>query len=226
MTISLLIDTCTEYGVVAFFSGNTLLYEGVTPKGFNNSTYMMLEVDRGLEKLGQKIKDLQFIAVTIGPGSYTGMRIGVMAAKTLAYAGNIPLVTLCALDGYIPDGQGDFMALIDAKIGGTYFRIGRRNEESIDWLTEPAVSALEKLDALQHIHRLVTPNKQLLQKKVSLLYPTTAFEWIEKPPSVAQFMAIANAKFQAGIVERSATFDLLYLRKTEAEIQREQDCSH
>lgn len=209
---SLLIDTCTEQGVIAYFSGNVLLYKGAMPKGFINSTYMMREVDEGLKKLSLTISSLKYIAVTIGPGSYTGLRIGVMAAKTLAYAGNKPLVTLCSLSGYIPGSDGDFISMIDAKIGGAYFQVGRKAENTIEWLTEPAFSRLEKIEPLQRIHRLITPNKELLEKKLKDLFPAISFEWSEQPPSAEQFIVEANAKFHAGIVETGEQFDLLYLR--------------
>lgn len=216
----LLIDTCTEHGVIAFFNEDTLLYEGNIPKGLHNSQYMMMEIDKGLKELSIKVKDLQFIAVTIGPGSYTGIRIGVIAAKTLAYAGKVPLITLCSLDGYVPEKNGKFISLIDAKIAGGYFRVGNKTDESVDWLTEPAVSELEKLDSLQQIFHLVTPNKQLLEKKLNKLYPDLPFEWNESPPSVKEFIRVSNEKFRAGQIESGTEFELMYLRKTQAEIER------
>jgi tRNA threonylcarbamoyladenosine biosynthesis protein TsaB len=217
---SLLIDTCTEHGVVTFFSGDTILYNGTIPKGLHNSKYMIMEVDKGLKSLSLQVKDLQFIAVTIGPGSYTGIRVGVIAAKTLAYAGNRPIITLCSIDGYTPNHDATFIGIIDAKIGGGYFRVGRKKGNRVEWLTEPAVSELDKLEALQDIPLLVTPNKQLLEKKLQKIYPQLSFEWIEQPPDVGQFIDIANHKFNTGEVETGTEFDLLYLRKTQAEIEK------
>lgn len=218
---SLLIDTCTEHGVVTFFSGDLILYNGTIPKGLHSSKYMIMEIDKGLKTLSLNVNDLQFIAVTIGPGSYTGIRIGVIAAKTLAYAGDRPIITLCSLDGYAPDNDGTFISIIDAKIGGAYFRIGRKKGDSIDWLTEPAVSELNKLEALKDIHLLITPNKQLLEKKLQKIYPTLSFNWVEQPPNVRLFMDSANHQFDAGEIETGTEFDLLYLRKTQAEIERD-----
>ncbi len=219
---SLLIDTCTEHGVIAFFSGDTILYEGNIPKGLHNSKYMMMEIDKGLKELSLKVKDLQFISVATGPGSYTGMRVGVIAAKTLAYAGKVPIVTLCSLDGYVPDDDGKFISIIDAKIGGGYFRVGKKTGDSIEWLTEPAVSELDKLEVLKTIHVLVTPNKKLIEKKLGLLFRDTPFSWIEQAPSVKQFTSIANEKYSAGKIETGTEFELMYLRKTQAEIERDQ----
>ncbi|MEM1283669.1 MAG: tRNA (adenosine(37)-N6)-threonylcarbamoyltransferase complex dimerization subunit type 1 TsaB [Chlamydiota bacterium] len=219
---SLLIDTCTEHGVIVFFSGTTPRYEGTIPKGLHNSKYMIVEIDKGLKKLSLEVKDLDFIAVTIGPGSYTGIRVGVIAAKTLSYAADIPIITLCSLDGYTPNQDGDFISIIDAKISGGYYRVGKKTEEKIEWKTEPAVCELEKLPALQKIHHLVTPNKQLLEKKLAKIYPETVFVWEEIPPGVNQFIRIANEKFQAGKVESSTEFELMYLRKTQAEIERDE----
>lgn len=219
---SLLIDTCTEYGVIAFYSGDTILYEGSIPKGLHNSKYMMMEIDKGLKELSLSVHDLHTIAVTIGPGSYTGIRVGVIAAKTLAYAGEVPIITLCSLDGYIPEEDGQFISIIDAKIGGGYFRVGKKIGGAVHWLTEPSVSELDKIEYLESIHTLVTPNKGLLEKKLGKLYPETQFSWKEQPPSVKQFISTANEKYSAGKIETSTEFELMYLRKTQAEIERDQ----
>lgn len=218
---SLLIDTCTEHGLVIFFSGDTVLYQGTIPKGLHNSKYMMTEIDKGLKELAISVKDLQFIAVTIGPGSYTGIRVGVIAAKTLAYAGNIPIVTLCSLDGYIPNKDGRFISIIDAKIGGGYFRAGVKTDTSIEWLNKPSVSELDKLEELKTTNILVSPNCGMLQKKIHKLYPETTYEWLEGPPNIERFMMIANQKFRSKNVELGTEFELLYLRRTQAEIERD-----
>ncbi len=49
---SLLIDTCTEHGVVVFFTNGKIDYRGDIPVGLHNSKFMMIEIDKGLKKLG------------------------------------------------------------------------------------------------------------------------------------------------------------------------------
>lgn len=88
--ISLLIETCTERGVIAFFKGTDLIYERELPYGYQNSQHLLPEIQQTFQKLALSPQQLQFITVGRGPGSYTGIRIGVMVAKTLAYALKIP----------------------------------------------------------------------------------------------------------------------------------------
>ena len=66
----------------------------------------------------QKLLDGQtigFIAIGTGPGSFTGTRVGVMTAKTLAFALKIPLMPFCSLKIYTPDAVGPFTVFSDAK---------------------------------------------------------------------------------------------------------------
>ena len=86
----LLIETSTERGLIAIGSKNQILFEKALPFGFNNSTHLIPTIDEALSKLQIKISDLQGIAVGIGPGSYTGIRIGAAAAKTLSFACRLP----------------------------------------------------------------------------------------------------------------------------------------
>lgn len=218
--INLLIDTSTEHGTIAFFSKEKVLLKGTIPRGLHNSKYLTIEIEKGLKQLGIKTSDLKYIAVAIGPGSYTGIRVGVIVAKALAYASRLPIITLCSLDGYVPDSDGKFISIIDAKIGGCYFRIGKKEGKHVEWLTEPAIKELEKLEEIQTIQTLVTPNGLLLEKKLQLLNPELTLDWQEKAPSVENLIREAEKKFTVGEVEKNTEFQLLYLRKTQAEIEK------
>lgn len=219
---SLLIDTCTEEGLLLFFQGSELLFSAEMPKGLHNSKAMMSGIDRGLKELGLSIRELTFIAVTIGPGSYTGIRIGAMAAKTFSYAAGVPIVTLSSLEGYLPYEEGPFTALIDAKIGGAYYREGQLLKGEVEWRGEPSIGNLEEMAPQLKSRWLVTPNKEALEKRAAALYPGCPFQWVERPPSWEQLMKSANGKFLSGQVERETNFPLLYLRKTQAEIERDE----
>lgn len=218
---SLLIDTCTEQGVVLFFKGDDLLYLGNIPQGFSNSKYLMQEVQKGLELLSIAISDLEMIAVAVGPGSYTGIRVGVAVAKTLAYSASLPIVTLCSLDGFVPDQDGDFISLIDAKVSGAYYRFGNLESGCVSWKSEPQVKLLEEILELQECDRLVTPNSQRLSSKLLNLYPERSFTWVDCSPNVVHLISEARRKYQLGLIEEGYDFPLLYLRKTQAEIEKE-----
>ena len=87
----LLIDTATERGIVSIFDQETQLFHADLPYGLNNSKHLLPKIQEGLLSLGLEPKDLHCIACGTGPGSYTGMRVGAMTAKTLSFALEIPL---------------------------------------------------------------------------------------------------------------------------------------
>lgn len=78
------------------------------------------------------------IAVGNGPGMFTGIRLGVMAAKTLSYAWNIPLIPFCSLKKYLPKTPGKFMVVRTADRRHAYCLEGYLTEEnSLIW-SKPA----------------------------------------------------------------------------------------
>jgi tRNA threonylcarbamoyladenosine biosynthesis protein TsaB len=78
-------------GVCLSKEGNTLaLAESRDQK--NHSTWLHPTIRRLLDETGHRLQDLQAVAITAGPGSYTGLRVGMAAAKGLCYALGIPLI--------------------------------------------------------------------------------------------------------------------------------------
>jgi tRNA threonylcarbamoyladenosine biosynthesis protein TsaB len=93
----LALDTSTALAGVALYDG--LLRAEVTwVAGRNHSAEVLPEVARLLAGQGVATGELQGVAVAIGPGSYTGVRVGVALAKGLAVALRLPLVGICTLD--------------------------------------------------------------------------------------------------------------------------------
>jgi tRNA threonylcarbamoyladenosine biosynthesis protein TsaB len=91
------IETATTVCSVSLSQGEKLLFCKELNKGFTHAENLHLFIDQALKETGVTSKQLNAIAVSKGPGSYTGLRIGVSAAKGLAYALNIPLISLDTL---------------------------------------------------------------------------------------------------------------------------------
>ncbi len=94
----LAIDTATQHISAALHSGRELLAEQTLRTDNQHNTALAPLIASMLDTCGVRIADLRVLAVCTGPGSFTGLRIGVAFAKGLAAPGGLPLVGLSALD--------------------------------------------------------------------------------------------------------------------------------
>lgn len=92
----LALDTATSVTSVALLEDRRLLCSHSEPSKSHSKTLLPI-INTLLHQAGLARRDIQAVAVGIGPGSFTGVRIGLMAAKTLAYAFSIPLVGISSL---------------------------------------------------------------------------------------------------------------------------------
>lgn len=93
----LAIDTSTATLAVAVQNAAGQIFESNTQAERNHSIHMMKGIEDTLQKADLTIKDMELIAVGVGPGSYTGIRIAVTTAKTLAWSLNIPIIGVSSL---------------------------------------------------------------------------------------------------------------------------------
>lgn len=122
MAIILNIDTATEAASVSLSKDGTVIDSAINPIQKDHAAFIHTAIQSLLQKTGVAISDLHAIAVTEGPGSYTGLRVGMATAKGLCFALNIPLITintlqviaLAAIDKY-KDEKALYAALIDAR---------------------------------------------------------------------------------------------------------------
>jgi len=98
MALILNIETSTEVCSVSLTeSGNQIVLKE-SNEGFNHSKSLTVFIEELFKENNLKINALEAVAVSKGPGSYTGLRIGVSVAKGLCYGLNIPLISVCSLE--------------------------------------------------------------------------------------------------------------------------------
>ncbi len=93
----LAVDTATKSCSVAVIDGDTLLAESTSLTGQTHSRHLLNIIDTVLGQAGLKIAQLDGFAVSIGPGSFTGLRIGISSVKGLAFSLNKPVVGVSSL---------------------------------------------------------------------------------------------------------------------------------
>lgn len=94
MTRMLVCETTERFGSIAFFENEKCLRDELLPQTQRSAQSLLPTIDRGLKLLSWQPKDVDVIAVVVGPGSFTGLRISVTAAKCFAYAAQAKLVAV------------------------------------------------------------------------------------------------------------------------------------
>jgi len=98
MAIILNIETSTEVCSVSISSGGITLCEKESSDGLNHSEFLTVFIEDLFRENGISASDLHAVAVSKGPGSYTGLRIGISVAKGMCYALKIPLISVGSLE--------------------------------------------------------------------------------------------------------------------------------
>lgn len=211
-----ILETSTERGVLALAKDQEILFSKELPVGYNQSKFLMPELAQIMQSIDRTTMPLNAISVGIGPGSYTGIRIGAAVAKALAYAWELPLIGFCTLEAFIPNEEGDFAAIIDAKMSGAYVLKGRRDSAGqVRYNGSPFVCPLDQLrKELEGISLLVTPYAKNLKPKVDHLHAEASWEWQEVPPSISHMSALVIEKYERKEWHEGGQIPLLYLRES------------
>lgn len=124
MYFILCIETATERCSVAVVSSDKVLAVAENNEGNKHASHLTLLIEEALQQAGVSLQQLDAIAVSKGPGSYTGLRVGVSTAKGLCYAMNKPLIGIPTLQSLAAVGlsqmqkqdvSGILMPMLDAR---------------------------------------------------------------------------------------------------------------
>jgi tRNA threonylcarbamoyladenosine biosynthesis protein TsaB len=150
----LAIETATRAGGVALLEGGRVVGQSLLDIALTHSERLMAMVDRLLQDCRWSPTDLAGLAVSIGPGSFTGLRVGAATAKGLALALGLPVAsvpTLDALAANLPFADAPVCPLLDARKGEVYAALyharGAAMERQGEYLALPPRAAAERLDA-------------------------------------------------------------------------------
>lgn len=180
---------------------------------YSHAENLHVFIEKVLAELKITFKELSAIAVSKGPGSYTGLRIGISAAKGLAYALNIPLIgidTLLMLAKKItPKPNTLIVPMLDARRMEVYTAVFDAN---FNVLEHPKALILTP-DAFQNYNQKIVLLGDCMEK-VQSIFKGSQFEFAvsEKFPSAKEMAAMGYQLFQEKKFEDVAYFEPFYLK--------------
>jgi len=217
MALILNIETATKNCSVALAKeGKTLAIREIATQNFSHAEKLHVFIEELFAETGLQLQDLNAIAVSQGPGSYTGLRIGVSAAKGLCYALSVPLISVDTLEllarKITPETSGTegiIIPMIDARrmevfcafFDSDYNKIRETKAEIID-----ATSYQEVPETLHLIGDGAMKFKEILTDAKFHYYPEIEF------PSSAEMAQVSFQKFQNKQLEDVAYFEPFYLK--------------
>lgn len=226
----LAIDTSSSVAAVAVMDGGVLLGEYTLNSGKTHSQRLMPMVDGLLDGLGMTPSDVDLFAASGGPGSFTGLRIGITTVKAMAYAQNKPVVSIPTLDALawnVPCTSGLVCPVMDARNRQVYTALYQGTKAGLSKITEYMGITVEELvqmikdrnsnvifigDAVTLYREYFTKS---LEERCSFAPPSLL---LQRAAVVAQ---LALARAREGKVESCYDMTPFYLRKSQAEREYE-----
>ncbi|HEY3305416.1 MAG TPA: tRNA (adenosine(37)-N6)-threonylcarbamoyltransferase complex dimerization subunit type 1 TsaB [Candidatus Binatia bacterium] len=236
------IDTATAAASAAIVEDARLVVEetgadfrasgnGAAPHRGNHAETLLPLIDKLLDTAGLRLTDVSAFAVAIGPGSFTGLRIGLSTVKGLAYGSEAPVVgipTLAAVAARVNDGDGFICPFLDARKKEVYAALFCRSGGRLERVSEDIAAAPEKV--VESVRRLTDGEPCVFIGDAARTYAEVVKESLgekgrltlgENYPSVASAVAfLAEEKILRRECDPVGPLVPLYLRPSEAELKR------
>ncbi|MCP4644986.1 MAG: tRNA (adenosine(37)-N6)-threonylcarbamoyltransferase complex dimerization subunit type 1 TsaB [bacterium] len=222
----LAVDTSTSVNTVAVCDDTVLLAETRVQAGRTHSERLVATVDWVLAQAGIELADLGLLAVSIGPGSFTGLRVGAAAWKGLAAATGLGLVAVPTLDAMARQTEayeGLVCPVLDAKMKEVFGAVYRYEGGVREKLTGDRVCPIEDLiDGRKGRILFLGDGAERYRDRIVEAVPDAAFvspawSW----PTASSVALEARALVEAGASTDPADVSPVYLRKSQAEEARD-----
>lgn len=206
----LALDTATPAVTVALHDGSSVVAASSQVDARRHGELLLPAVDRVLAEAGVRLDAVTGIVVGVGPGPYTGLRVGLMTADTFGLALGVPVHGLCTLDGlaYAAEVDGPFVVATDARRKEVYWA---RYEDARTRVTEPAVD--RPADIAEQVAGLPAVGAG------AVLYSDT-FPDARAPENVSAAALAALAAEKLGAGEELQAPRPLYLRRPDAQVPK------
>jgi len=213
MTYILNIETATKNCSVSLAAdGKTISCKEIAELGYSHAEKLHIFIEEVILEAGISLSDLKAIAVSQGPGSYTGLRIGVSAAKGLSYALQIPLLavdTLASLAQQVVAEDGLIVPMIDARRMEVYSAIFNSNKEKIREVQAQIITEESFADISETVYFIGDSNE-----KVKSVVTKSNFVFLDNHiyPSANEMSSLSYKKYQEKDFVDVAYFEPYYLK--------------
>lgn len=217
----LAIDVSTKKTGLALYNATGVLYEAVWESPDFHSKDLVPGIQWALKQTGLKMKDLRAVAVAIGPGSYTGLRIGLAVAKGLAFANGLALVAVPTLD-ILAAAQPvqDLSLLVVLQAGRGRLVVGEYQAKKGSWVANgnPALMTVQQVSDLIHKPTIIcgelkeSDRAALARKYKNALLTSPAWS-LRRPAFLAE---LGWRRWQVGDVDETAGLAPVYLQASQA----------
>ena len=213
MSYILNIETATKNCSVALAKeGKTILCKEIAEEGYSHAERLHVFIEEIIKEAGIIFQDISAIAVSQGPGSYTGLRIGVSAAKGLCFALDIPLIavdTLQVLASQANVSSGLIIPMLDARRMEVYSAIFTPNFENIRAVQAEIITenSFEKLqETLYFVGDCAEKCKPVLSKENFIFLDEIKY------PSAKEMSFLSFEKYKKNDFVDVAYFEPYYLK--------------
>lgn len=229
----LAVDTSSLVATVAVMNEEKLLGEYTINSPMTHSGKLMPIIEELLSTLDLSMGDIDYIAVSRGPGSFTGVRIGIATVKGLAHVRNIPIVGVSSLEGLaynIPYGEELICPIMDARRNQVYTGVYKWIDYGLKEVVEEAPLSIDELMAelKKRKEKVIFLGDGLSRYKEEIINNlgdravfAPRFVNMQRASSIAQLAFDKMAKKDLK-PESYHSITPVYLRKSEAERQYEE----
>lgn len=164
------VDTSTMMATCAVLDGETLLGEYSLNQDMSHSENLVPMIKELLDSLKLQVSDIDLYGVSLGPGSFTGLRIGIATVKSFAHVFNKPIIGVSTLEGLAFNlaHEGTIVPMIDARRNRVYTGIYKWKKGRLINILKPSIMEMEELLELlskDYDNIMVNGNGALLYKE-------------------------------------------------------------
>ncbi len=226
------IDTATPVAGVAIVDTKNVLYEAMANTGYKHSQTLLEMIDAAFKITGTTLGAVDAIAVTSGPGSITGLRIGLAAAKGLALAADKPIIGIPTLEamafdiGWMPT---ILCPVLNARKSEMYAAFYQGGDRKISRLSDELALSPENLAARALLAMQETGNRTVVftgdgviaygSLLTNILGEAAVFADDYKLPRASSSGCLARSRLAGGLVDDIFTLVPTYIRQSEAEVR-------